>query len=148
VFIQGGCVLQIIAAGNGTTIWSDGNASFALRATDSGQSSGIGVDYFQLDVLDKYGNGACLRRSLAAAMLSFTCSDGLMRGSTLETRVISRWPWYCGGQPCRLRNKAASVSAVPDMQSADMFITKLVSVDELLSTIARLLRKGQTAKAA
>ena len=29
---------------------------FTLRVTDSGQSSGIGVDKFQLDVIDKYGN--------------------------------------------------------------------------------------------
>jgi hypothetical protein len=53
VLMQGGCVLQIIAESNGATLWSDGNATFTLTATDSGQNSGIGVDNFQLNVFDK-----------------------------------------------------------------------------------------------
>src|SRR5207249_5306035 len=46
--LQGKGVIQINRSSDGTQLYSDGGASFVAKATDSGQSSGIGSDKFEL----------------------------------------------------------------------------------------------------
>jgi hypothetical protein len=53
--MQGKCNLQINRASDGLQLWGDGNATFVATVTDSGLSSGIGNDVFQLSVWDKDG---------------------------------------------------------------------------------------------
>jgi hypothetical protein len=45
--------IQIVRAKDGVLLYSDGNSTFSATVVDSGQSSGIGVDRFQLTVYDK-----------------------------------------------------------------------------------------------
>jgi hypothetical protein len=51
--LQGKATIQINKASDGTSLYSDGNATFTAAVVDSGKSSGIGVDYFSLLVYDK-----------------------------------------------------------------------------------------------
>ena len=53
--LQGKCNLQINRASDGVQLWGDGNATFVATITDSGLSSGIGSDSFQLSVWNKDG---------------------------------------------------------------------------------------------
>jgi hypothetical protein len=53
--LTGKATLRINRASDGTELYTDGNATFALVAVDSGQSSGIGVDRFAIVVFDKTG---------------------------------------------------------------------------------------------
>ena len=48
--LQGKCTLQINRASDGASLSSEGNATFISTVTDSGQSSGIGVDDYALNV--------------------------------------------------------------------------------------------------
>ena len=54
--LQGKCNLQINRASDGMQLFGEGNATFVAEATDSGKSSGIGFDLFELNVWDKDGN--------------------------------------------------------------------------------------------
>jgi len=51
--LQGKSTIQITRASDGYLLYSDGNSTFNATVTDSGQSSGIGSDKFQLTVYDK-----------------------------------------------------------------------------------------------
>ena len=51
--LQGKSTIQINRASDGYVLYSDGNATFSATVVDSGQSSGIGSDSFQLTVYDK-----------------------------------------------------------------------------------------------
>jgi hypothetical protein len=64
--LQGKGVIQITKTSDGTLLYSDGGASFVAKATDTGLSSGIGSDKFELTVYDK--NGA-LYKSVPATLL-------------------------------------------------------------------------------
>ena len=44
---------QLTKASDGSLLYSDGNSTFKATAVDSGQSSGIGSDKWQLTVYDK-----------------------------------------------------------------------------------------------
>src|SRR5205823_8447301 len=51
--LAGKSTIQINKASDGSVLYSDGNSTFTATVLDSGQSSGIGVDSFQLTVYDK-----------------------------------------------------------------------------------------------
>jgi hypothetical protein len=53
--LQGKSTIQINRASDGYVLYSDGNATFSATVIDSGQSSGIGSDRFELTVYDKNG---------------------------------------------------------------------------------------------
>jgi hypothetical protein len=53
--LEGKSTIQINRASDGSVLFSDGNSTFSATVTDSGQSSGIGVDAYQLRVYDKNG---------------------------------------------------------------------------------------------
>jgi hypothetical protein len=51
--LQGKCNIQINRASDGVQLYSEGNARFVAKATDSGRNSGIGSDSFELNVWNK-----------------------------------------------------------------------------------------------
>jgi hypothetical protein len=51
--LEGKSSIQINRASDGYLLYSDGNSTFSATVTDSGQSSGIGSDKYQLTVYDK-----------------------------------------------------------------------------------------------
>jgi hypothetical protein len=51
--LSGKSTIQINRASDGYLLYSDGNSTFSATVFDSGQSSGIGSDRFQLTVYDK-----------------------------------------------------------------------------------------------
>jgi hypothetical protein len=53
--LNGKSTIQINRASDGYVLYSDGNGTFNATVTDSGESSGIGLDDFQLTVYDKNG---------------------------------------------------------------------------------------------
>src|SRR5205085_1231946 len=53
--LSGKATILITRASDGVVLYSDGSLSFTATAMDSGQSSGIGSDSFQLTVYDKNG---------------------------------------------------------------------------------------------
>jgi VCBS repeat-containing protein len=65
--LQGKCTIQINKSSDGTQLYSDGNATFVSKATDSGKSSGIGWDSFELSVWDK---NKALYKSVPSSLLS------------------------------------------------------------------------------
>ncbi|HEX2049213.1 MAG TPA: Ig-like domain-containing protein, partial [Actinomycetota bacterium] len=53
--LQGKATIQINRTSDGAQLWSEGNATFTATATDTGQSSGIGVDSYSLTVTRSNG---------------------------------------------------------------------------------------------
>jgi hypothetical protein len=65
--LSGKSTIQINRARDGYVLYSDGNSNFTATVTDSGHSSGIGLDKFQLTVYDK---NAVLYKSVPETLLS------------------------------------------------------------------------------
>jgi hypothetical protein len=64
--LTGKSTIQINRASDGYVLYSDGNSTFSATVTDSGASSGIGSDSYQLTVYDK---NAVLYKSVPTALL-------------------------------------------------------------------------------
>jgi hypothetical protein len=64
--LTGKSTIQINRASDGYVLYSDGNSTFGATVTDSGASSGIGSDSYQLTVYDK---NAVLYKSVPTALL-------------------------------------------------------------------------------
>jgi hypothetical protein len=64
--LEGKSTIQINRASDGYLLYSDGNSTFSATVVDSGQSSGIGSDSYQLTVYDKNG---VLYKSVPTALL-------------------------------------------------------------------------------
>jgi hypothetical protein len=63
--LQGKANVQITKASDGTSLDSTGNGDFIARVTDSGKSSGIGVDSFSLTY-----TGTEIPKSIPTTLLS------------------------------------------------------------------------------
>jgi hypothetical protein len=65
--LQGKCTIQVYAASDGASLYSDGSATFQAVEIDTNKSSGIGYDSFALSAWDKNG---VLYKSVQATLLS------------------------------------------------------------------------------
>jgi hypothetical protein len=65
--LEGKSTIQINRASDGYVLYSDGNSSFSATVIDSGNSSGIGSDSYQLKVYDK---NSVLYKSVPTTLLS------------------------------------------------------------------------------